>query len=155
MNVVQGSHAAIPDLPLGPDAYREYETLLVQDYNEHTKKSDKISKDKGVSKFSSALESLTMEPIASENVDISSGGAEGLVVSVHHFPLIICPFTPRAFVLPSQGSVAEASLSRQHEDSLSFGLPPISTGSMSDADDVPSGATLTAHFLYQLALKVN
>nr|AAD21736.1 unknown protein [Arabidopsis thaliana]AAM15390.1 unknown protein [Arabidopsis thaliana] len=112
----------------GPDAYREYETLLVQDYNEHTKKSDKISKDKGVSKFSSALESLTMEPIESENVDISSGGA--------------------------QGSVAEASLSRQHEDSLSFGLPPISTGSMSDTDDVPPGATLTAHFLYQLALKM-
>ncbi|KAG7570221.1 Sec1-like superfamily [Arabidopsis thaliana x Arabidopsis arenosa] len=153
-SISEGSHSAIPDLPLGPDAYREYETLLVQDYNEHTKKSDKISKDKGVSKFSSALESLTMEPIASENVDISSGGAEGLVVSVHHFPLIICPFTPRAFVLPSQGSVAEASLSRQHEDSLSFGLPPISTGSMSDADDVPSGATLTAHFLYQLALKM-
>ncbi|AEC10157.1 unnamed protein product [Arabidopsis thaliana] len=153
-SISEGSHSAIPDSPLGPDAYREYETLLVQDYNEHTKKSDKISKDKGVSKFSSALESLTMEPIESENVDISSGGAQGLVVSVHHFPLIICPFTPRAFVLPSQGSVAEASLSRQHEDSLSFGLPPISTGSMSDTDDVPPGATLTAHFLYQLALKM-
>ncbi|KFK37119.1 hypothetical protein AALP_AA4G215300 [Arabis alpina] len=151
-SISEGSHSACPDSPLGADAYREYETLLVQDYNEHTKKSDKISKDKGVSKFSSALESLTMEPI--ENVDNSSGDAEGLVVSVHHFPMIICPFTPRAFVLPSQGSVAEASLSRQHEDSLSFGLPPISTGSMSDTDDVPPGATLTAHFLYQLALKM-
>lgn len=96
-----------------------------------------------------------MEPITSQNVDDPSGDAEGLVVSVHHFPLIICPFTPRAFVLPSQGSVAEASLSRQHEDSLSFGLPPISTGSMSDTDDVPPGATLTAHFLYHLALKVS
>ncbi|XP_056864749.1 sec1 family domain-containing protein MIP3 [Raphanus sativus] len=105
-------------------------------------------------KFSSALESLTMEPITSDNVGDSSGDADGLVVSVHHFPLIICPFTPRTFVLPSQGSVAEASLSRQHEDSLSFGLPPISTGSMSDTDDVPPGATLTAHFLYQLALKM-
>ncbi|CAN8318107.1 unnamed protein product [Cochlearia groenlandica] len=153
-SISEGSHSACPDSPLGPDAYREYETLLVQDYNEHTKKSDKISKHKGVSKFSSALESLTMEPIISENVDISSGGEEGLVVSVHHFPLVICPFTPRAFVLPSQGSIAEASLSRQHEDSLSFGLPPISTGSMSDTDDVPPGATLTAHFLYQLALKM-
>ncbi|XP_010506107.1 PREDICTED: sec1 family domain-containing protein MIP3 isoform X3 [Camelina sativa] len=153
-SISEGSHSAIPDSPLGPDAYHEYETLLVQDYNEHTKKSDKISKDKGVSNFSSALESLTMEPIISENVDGSSGGEEGLVVSVRHFPLIICPFTPRAFVLPSQGSVAEASLSRQHEDSLSFGLPPISTGSMSDTDDVPPGATLTAHFLYQLALKM-
>ncbi|KAF3557313.1 hypothetical protein F2Q69_00010559 [Brassica cretica] len=153
-SISEGSHSACPDSPLGPDAYREYETLLVQDYNEHTKKSEKISKDKGVPKFSSALESLTMEPITSDNVGDSSGDAEGLVVSVHHFPLIICPFTPRAFVLPSQGSVAEASLSRQHEDSLSFGLPPISTGSMSDTDDVPPGATLTAHFLYQLALKM-
>ncbi|KAL0769853.1 hypothetical protein YC2023_048432 [Brassica napus] len=153
-SISEGSHSACPDSPLGPDAYREYETLLVQDYNEHTKKSEKISRDKGVPKFSSALESLTMEPITSDNVGDSSGDAEGLVVSVHHFPLIICPFTPRAFVLPSQGSVAEASLSRQHEDSLSFGLPPISTGSMSDTDDVPPGATLTAHFLYQLALKM-
>ncbi|CAH8389802.1 unnamed protein product [Eruca vesicaria subsp. sativa] len=153
-SISEGSHSACPDSPLGPDAYREYETLLAQDYNELTKKSDKTSQDKGVPKFSSALESLTMEPITSDNADNSSGDAEGLVVSVHHFPLIICPFTPRAFVLPSQGSVAEASLSRQHEDSLSFGLPPISTGSMSDTDDVPPGATLTAHFLYQLALKM-
>ncbi|KAJ4892183.1 Sec1 family domain-containing protein MIP3 [Raphanus sativus] len=153
-SISEGSHSACPDSPLGPDAYREYETLLAQDYNEHTKTSNKISKDKGVPKFSSALESLTMEPITSDNVGDSSGDADGLVVSVHHFPLIICPFTPRTFVLPSQGSVAEASLSRQHEDSLSFGLPPISTGSMSDTDDVPPGATLTAHFLYQLALKM-
>ncbi|KAL1191099.1 Sec1 family domain-containing protein MIP3 [Cardamine amara subsp. amara] len=153
-SISEGSHSASPDSPLGSDAYREYETLLVQDYNEHTKKSDKISKHKRVSTFSSALESLTMEPIISENVDISSSGAQGLVVTVHLFPLIICPLTPRAFVLPSQGSVAEASLSCQHEDSLSFGLPPISTGSMPDTDDVPPGATLTAHFLYQLALKM-
>ena len=81
-----------------------------------------------------------------------SGGK--LVVSVHHFPMILCPFSPKVFVLPSEGSVSEAYLSAKHEDSLSPGLPPISTGVPPDGDDVPPGALLTAHFLYHLAAKV-
>lgn len=73
---------------------------------------------------------------------------------MHHFPLILCPLSPRVFVLPSEGSVAEACLSVEHEDSLSPGLPSMTTGLFSDGDDVPSGATLTAHFIYHLAAKV-
>lgn len=79
---------------------------------------------------------------------------EKLVVSVHHFPMILCPFSPKVFVLPSEGSVSEAYLSAKHDDSLSPGLPPISTGVPPDGDDVPPGALLTAHFLYHLAAKV-
>ncbi|KAJ0112903.1 hypothetical protein Patl1_02453 [Pistacia atlantica] len=78
-----------------------------------------------------------------------------LAVSVHHFPMILCPFSPRMFVLPSEGSIAEACLSNEHEDSLSPGLPPISSGSFSDGDDIPPGATLTANFLYHLAAKMD
>ncbi|XP_010553950.1 PREDICTED: sec1 family domain-containing protein MIP3 [Tarenaya hassleriana] len=158
-SIAEGAHSACPDSPLGPDAYREYEALLVQDYNEHIKKSKITSEDKGQLKFSSLLDPLTLDSDSSENKDNPLGGAEDygqkLVVSVCHFPMVICPFSPRVFVLPSQGSVAEASLSNQHEDSLSYGLPSISTGSLSDTDDVPPGATLTAHFLYHLALKMD
>ncbi|RZB75621.1 Sec1 family domain-containing protein MIP3 isoform B [Glycine soja] len=69
--------------------------------------------------------------------------------------MILCPISPRVFVLPSEGLVAEAYLSAEHEDSISPGLPPLSTGLLSDADDVPPGATLTAHFLYHLAAKMD
>jgi hypothetical protein len=68
--------------------------------------------------------------------------------------MILCPFSPKVFVLPSEGSVSEAYLSAKHDDSLSPGLPPISTGAPPDGDDVPPGALLTAHFLYHLAAKV-
>ena len=36
---IQTAHSAFPDSPLGPDAYHEYESLLVQDYEELVKKS--------------------------------------------------------------------------------------------------------------------
>jgi len=166
---MQTAHSAFPDSPLGPDAYHEYESLLVQDYEELVKKSrtkpgqGKLHvEDGGRSGFPSSVEDvLNLEASPSgrdfyENnpLDYVEQSVLKLVVSVYHFPMILCPISPRVFVLPSEGLVSEAQLSTKHEDSISLGLPPLSTGILSDADDVPPGATLTAHFLYHLAAKV-
>lgn len=169
-SISETAHSAFPDSPLGPDAYLEYESLLVQDYEELVKKSKTKPgeakhnfEDGGRSQLPSGIEEVP-------NLEASSSGRDSyehntldyiedtvlkLVVSVHHFPMIFCPISPTVFVLPSQGLVAEAYLSTEHEDSISPGLPPLSTGMLSDADDVPPGATLTAHFLYHLAAKMD
>ncbi|XP_044503184.1 sec1 family domain-containing protein MIP3 isoform X2 [Mangifera indica] len=171
------AHSAYPDSPLGPDAFGEYKSLLLQDYEELLKMSNTKSRQSEANNF---LEKLTFEDdgwsrltSSGENIpnfEASSVGndlyednpvglmedvGQKLVVSVHHFPMILCPFSSRVFVLPSEGSIAEACLSNEHEDSLSPGLPPISTRSFSDGDDVPLGATLTANFLYHLAAKMD
>lgn len=73
---------------------------------------------------------------------------------VHHFPLILCPFSPKFFVLPSEGSISEAYLSGDQENSISSGLPPLSTGTFHDGEDIPPGVALTAQFLYHLTTKV-
>lgn len=150
--------------------------MLVLDYEELVKKRDTKSRQSG---DGGLLENLTLEdegwsqlgPIEDSISQIqarttardldedNSMGRMGdvgqkLVVSVRHFPMILCPFSPRVFVLPSEGAVADAYLSTEHEDSLSPGLPPLSTGLPPDGDDIPPGATLTAHFLYHLATKV-
>lgn len=171
---MQMAHSSYPDSPLGPDAYHEYESLLVQDYEELVKKSktkstlpkDNDSReistfgDEGWSQLTSSEENIRHLESSSTGRDIHDkiGHPEDigqrLVVSVHHFPMILCPFSPRVFVFPSEGSIAEAYLSSEHQDSLSPGLPPLSTGLLSDGDDVTPGATLTAHFLYHLAAKV-
>lgn len=170
------SHSAYPDSPLGPDAFHEYESLLVQDYEELVKKAETKSKepedkslqdnlpfeDEGWSRLTSSEEGFPRIEASSSGRDIYNNNLIGhvedvgqkLVVSVHHFPMLLCPFSPRVFVLPSEGSIAEAYVSAEHEDSLSPGLPPLSTGLPSDGDDVPPGATLTAHFLYHLAAKM-
>ncbi|KAK9676946.1 hypothetical protein RND81_11G112000 [Saponaria officinalis] len=162
-------HSAYPDSPLGPDAYREYETLLIQDYEELVNKcktklehsderniTEKLdTADEGWATFDEKEISHTTSPSSRGVYDDNSNEREQkLVVSVQHFPMIFCPMTPKFFVLPSGGSVAQASLSTEHEDSLSPGLPPVSTGMASDGEDVP-GATLTAHFLYYLASKMD
>ncbi|KAK7312856.1 hypothetical protein VNO77_37049 [Canavalia gladiata] len=169
-SISETAHSAFPDSPLGPDAYHEYESLLVQDYEELVKKSGtepgqaKLNfEDGGHSQFPSSREGvLTLEASSSGRdfyepnpLDYVEDAVLKLVVSVHHFPMIFCPISPRVFVLPSEGLVAEAYLSTEHEDSISRGLPPLSTGVLSDADDVPPGATLTAHFLYHLAAKMD
>ncbi|KAK4577813.1 hypothetical protein RGQ29_028080 [Quercus rubra] len=170
------SHSAYPDSPLGPDAFHEYESLLVQDYEELVKKAETKStqpedkslqdnlpfEDEGWSRLTSSEEGFPRIEASSSGRDIYNNNLIGhaedvgqkLVVSVHHFPMLLCPFSPRVFVLPSEGSIAEAYVSAEHEDSLSPGLPPLSTGLPSDGDDVPPGATLTAHFLYHLAAKM-
>lgn len=77
-----------------------------------------------------------------------------LIAYVHHFPLILCPFSPKFFVLPSEGSISEACLSADQENSITSGLPPLSSGTFHDGEDVPPGVALTAQFLYQLTAKV-
>ncbi|KAK1562103.1 hypothetical protein Q3G72_006345 [Acer saccharum] len=171
------AHSAYPDSPLGPDAFHEYETLLLQDYEELVKKCETKSRQSEVGNFKEKLtfeddrwSRLTSSEEDTPYLEATSSGkdfyednplgplediGQTLVVSVHHFPMILCPFSPRVFVLPSEGSVAEACLSFEHEDSLSPGLPPISTGSFSDGDDVPPAATLTANFLYHLVAKMD
>lgn len=133
------SHSLYPDSPLGPDAYHEYELLLLQDYDELIKNQESKSAK------------LTLPDAFVDN----SLSQHNLVVSVHHFPMILCPFSPRVFVLPSEGLVAESYLASESDNSISHGLPPTSTGLTSDGDDVPPGAALTAHFLYHLASKMD
>ncbi|RDX91625.1 Sec1 family domain-containing protein MIP3, partial [Mucuna pruriens] len=169
-SISETAHSAFPDSPLGPDAYHEYESLLVQDYEELVKKSGtqpgqaKLNfEDGGRSQFPSSGEDVPNLVASSSGrdfyehnpLDYSEDAVLKLVVSVNHFPMILCPISPRVFVLPSEGLVAESYLSAKHEDSISPGLPPLSTGMLSDADDVPPGATLTAHFLYHLAAKMD
>ncbi|XP_057955432.1 sec1 family domain-containing protein MIP3 isoform X2 [Malania oleifera] len=171
------AHSAYPDSPLGPDAFHEYEFLLVQDFEELAKKreikyrmaedgnarEDALLEDEGWSQLSSIEEdipNLEAHPTAKDLYGNSplihtEDAGQKLAVSVHHFPLILCPFSPRVFVLPSEGSIAEAYLSAESEDSLSPGLPPLSTGLPSYGDEIPPGATLTAHFLYHIAAKMD
>lgn len=161
---------------MGPDAFREYETLLLQDYEELVKKSKTksghsevgnlkvnwASEDDGWSRLSSGEEDNPHLEATPSGKDLYEDNTLAplqdlglsLVVSVHHFPMVLCPISPRVFVLPSEGSVAEAYLSSEHEESLSPGLPPISAKSTFDSEDVPPAATLTANFLYHLAAKV-
>ncbi|KAL8461099.1 hypothetical protein ACS0TY_032540 [Phlomoides rotata] len=175
-SISEVAHSAYPDSPLGPDAYHEYESLLNQDYEELVKKRETAhvpgnsglkentaSEDEGWSELTSIEDDISrFDGISSakpSQEDYFSGYSEDiglhLAVSVHHFPLILCPFSPRVFVLPSEGCVAEASLSAEHENSISCGLPPLSTGKLADAEDASPGASLTAQFLYHLALKMD
>ncbi|OIS99059.1 PREDICTED: sec1 family domain-containing protein MIP3 [Nicotiana attenuata] len=175
--ISETGHSAYPESPLGPDAYREYESLLVQDYEELAGKSLRNSNHAGESTVKESVSAedegwsqLTTSEEATPNfssvasprklygdsvIDLREDVGKKLKVSVHHFPLVLCPFSPRFFVLPSEGSVAEAYLSTEHDNSMSFGLPPISTGTPADGEDVPPGAILTAQFLYHLAAKMD
>ncbi|PIA37861.1 hypothetical protein AQUCO_02900006v1 [Aquilegia coerulea] len=117
------AHSAYIDSPLGPDAFHEYESLLIQDYEEIIRKhKTKEQSSPQHSEFIYPEESNLSARVALEN---------------------------------EEGTVAEACLSNQHEDSLSAGLPPISSGSPFDGEDTPSGAIFTAHFLYHLAAKMD
>ncbi|KAG6508939.1 hypothetical protein ZIOFF_034321 [Zingiber officinale] len=168
------AHSVHVDSPLGSDAFHEYETLLVQDYEELLKKSEKkrlqqerdsekltgsiyeknlASEDDGCRKLPSCENDRTV--YGDNSIDFT-GRVEfstKLFVSVDHFPMIFCPLSPRVFILPSEGTVAEACLSTNYENSISPGLPSLLAGSSSDGDDVPPGATLTANFLYHLLEK--
>ncbi|KAL3848739.1 hypothetical protein ACJIZ3_010621 [Penstemon smallii] len=171
------AHSAYPDSPLGPDAFYEYGSLLTQDYEELVKKNETdprlsviselkestVSEEEGWSELTSIDDDVSgFDSISTAKAlqkDDFIGGSrdvgQKLMVSVHHFPLIMCTLSPRVFVLPSEGSVAEASLSSEHENSLSSGLPPLSTGNLAYTEDVGPGAALTAQFLYHLALKMD
>ncbi|KAL6570788.1 hypothetical protein OROGR_000338 [Orobanche gracilis] len=175
-SISEVAHSSYPDSPLGPDAFHEYESLLKQDYEELVKKHETDStvsgnnfseegrsvEDEGWSQVTSSEDDISrFNDISSAKLrqednftGYSEDVGEKLLISVHHFPLILCPFSPRVFVLPSEGSVAEASFCTEHENSISSGLPPLSTG-RADTEDISPGATLTAQFLYHLALKMD
>ncbi|XP_047334374.1 sec1 family domain-containing protein MIP3 isoform X2 [Impatiens glandulifera] len=174
LSKLQTAHSAYPDSPLGPDAFHEYETLLIQDYEEFVGRSEfkttqsgdrkskaNMSEDEGWSQLSD--EDISSPSGASSHgkklyhdpADYSENIKRKLIVFVHHFPLVLCPLSPRVFVLPSEGLLSEASLSNRNENSLSPGLPAISNGLPHDGEDIPPGATQTAHFLYYLAAKMD
>ncbi|XP_020588671.1 sec1 family domain-containing protein MIP3 isoform X2 [Phalaenopsis equestris] len=179
------AHSAYADSPLGPDAFHEYESLLVQDYDEimmESKKSENHSNLKNETgqaaegdhldilsangDCSSQLASRVDDDLNAESVSVErdlyndsksteANSSTKLQVIVHHFPMLLCAVSPRFFVFPSEGAVAEACLSNNHENSLSPGLPSICNGVTSDGEDVPPGAILTAHFLYNLVAKMD
>ncbi|CAO2813272.1 unnamed protein product [Amaranthus hypochondriacus] len=169
-SISEVAHSAYPDSPLGPDAFHEYESLLMQDYEELSNKhktkvkgpderniSEKLaSEEEGWAQLDDKdISHIAAGPnVSSMYLDNAKLNEQKLVVSVLHFPMIFCPLSPNFFVLPSGGSVAQASLSAENEHSLSPGLPPLSTGDAADGEDIP-GATLTAHFLYYLASKMD
>lgn len=174
-SISEVAHSTYPDSPLGPDAFHEYETLLVQDYMELNKRSETKSRPTGDTELKegpieeegwaqlppiediSNFGSISNAGDSLENPQILHEESEEpkLVVSVLHFPMILCPLSPRVFVLPSEGTVTEAYLCTQHESSISPGLPPLSTKSDSDSEDIPPGASLTAQLLYHLAIKMD
>ncbi|XP_042494787.1 sec1 family domain-containing protein MIP3 isoform X1 [Macadamia integrifolia] len=185
-SISEMGHSAYADSPLGPEAFREYESLLLQDYEEHVRmyetrehsspedgewkqseegsiKERGVSEDEGWSQLVSSEEAIPHPEASFSGRDLEETSSRScnddlwkkLDVCVRHFPMVMCPLSPRVFALPSEGTVAEACLSTEHEDSLSPGLPPISTGLPPDGDETPPGATLTAEFLYHLAAKMD
>lgn len=173
-SISEAAHSGYPDSPLGPDAFHEYESLLLQDYeeliNKHKKEHVSLEQS-GIGEnltnneegWSELDEKDISNPVAPPVAGVLYGDSapaeeiaeQKLVVSVHHFPMIFCPLSPKVFVLPSGGLVAEALLSSKHEDSLSPALPSLSTGMGSNAEDTVPGALLTAHFLYHMAAKMD
>ncbi|EPS71932.1 hypothetical protein M569_02824, partial [Genlisea aurea] len=177
-SISEVAHSAYPDSPLGPDAFHEYATLLKQDYEELVKRKEldhsafshadvgkdgiTLPEDEGwshLTSFDDAIAAYDDDSVIRQEEDTTELGVgvvrSELVVSVHHFPLIVCPLSPRVFALPSEGCIAEASLSTESGNSISSALPPLSTGKLTDTDDAIPGASLTAHFLYHLALKMD
>eukprot|EP01018_Ginkgo_biloba_P008783 Gb_27832 [translate_table: standard] len=182
-SISEKAHSAYVDAPLGPDAFREYKTLLLQDYQELILKSELTQRsvktnafDKSVQTTQALQDGVVIEEedwlqlASNENsvtgLEANSPGKDldsdsptiteeeerkNLTVSVNHFPMILCPLSPKVFVLPSEGAVAEACISEKSDNSLSPGLPPVAMGLGSDGEDIPPGATLIAHFLHHLA----
>ncbi|KAI7731466.1 hypothetical protein M8C21_026890 [Ambrosia artemisiifolia] len=163
-SISEVGQSAYPDSPLGPDAYHEYQSLLVQDYEELMKKKDSNSTTIHTHKKGNLIPEdeegwLQLAPRAEDDTPKSPSFSIGhagqkLIAYVHHFPLILCPFSPKFFVLPSEGSISEAYLSADQENAISSGLPPLSTGTFHDGEDVPPGVALTAQFLYHLTTKM-
>eukprot|EP00249_Psilotum_nudum_P022712 c28618_g1_i1 orf=227-2896(+) len=182
-SVSQEAHSAHPDTPLGSDAFHEYESLLLQDFQTLVKTAEseqipercgqfslgKGPKDKDQQYLSNCADDERIEPgieVSREksNVFDTRESKEffgpGLSVIVKHFPMVFCPITSRTFVLPSGAAVAEAYLSAKVENSLGPGLPCIEIGKTSDGEDhIPPGGILLAHFLQhfsgQLDLKLD
>ncbi|XP_068662322.1 sec1 family domain-containing protein MIP3 isoform X2 [Aristolochia californica] len=177
------AHSAYIDSPLGPDAFHEYKSLLLQDYEELIKKYEckdhgSLQPDKPQESEEykdhqkrSVMDEAGWSHLATREDEIYGPGspsvgryleeanmghrAQGMVVSVQHFPMILSPLSRNVFVLPSEGAISEACLSNVHDTSISPGLPPVLTSMQSESEDSSPGAILTAHFLYHLAAKMD
>ncbi|KAF8745066.1 hypothetical protein HU200_013480 [Digitaria exilis] len=138
-------HSAYVDSPLGPDAFREYETLLVQDHEELSKKCEKSNKCKDNTSY-------TGSDLTSDADKYSEWGS-----GVHYGSNSESSPTKRNLFDGDLGQLEASgkSLSNDHEDCLGPGLPSISTGKPFDSDEVPPGVTLTAQFLYHLTNKMD
>ncbi|XP_076912931.1 sec1 family domain-containing protein MIP3-like [Bidens hawaiensis] len=164
-SISETGHSAYPDSPLGPDAYHEYQSLLVQDYEELMKKNDSKTTTTHTHNKGNLIPEdeegwLQLTPRAGDDTPKSPSfiighAGQKMIAYVYHFPLIICPFSPKFFVLPSEGSVSEAYLSAEQENAISSGLPLLSTGTFHDGEDVPPGVALTSQFLYHLTTKMD
>ena len=124
---MQVGHSAYVDSPLGPDAFREYETLLIQDHDELLKKYEKLDRHKEnihktVSDFNCDIDNCSKwgsgvhygsnsesSPTKRDFFDDDMGQVEArgrrLSVAVRHFPMIFSPISSRVFVLPSEGII--------------------------------------------------
>ncbi|KAJ6319677.1 hypothetical protein OIU78_015150 [Salix suchowensis] len=125
------AQSAYPDSPLGPDAFHEYEILLLQDYEEIVKKIQKKASHSDVS--SNFQESLTFEDegwsrLTSSEEDVSH-----------------CEAT----------SSGKYLFGESHTEYLGGKIGRFVLECLPDGDDVPPGALLTAHFLYHLAAKMD
>ncbi|KAH9318895.1 hypothetical protein KI387_020664, partial [Taxus chinensis] len=130
-SISENAHSACVDAPLGPDAFQEYESLLLQDYHELVLKSNVPQGYGKTDDFGRSAQtpqafqkSITMKKEDWLETDSSKDAVFGL----------------------------EASSARTSLDTPSPSrLPPVSNGLTSDGDNIPTGATLIAHFLHHLA----
>ena len=125
---MQVGHSAYVDSPLGPDAFREYETLLIQDHDELLKKYEKLDRHKenihktasdfncdidnyskwgsGVHYGSNSESSPTKRDFFDDDMgQVEARGRRSLSVAVRHFPMIFSPISSRVFVLSSEGII--------------------------------------------------
>lgn len=178
------AHAAHPNTRLGPDAFYEYRRWLVEDFQILVQKAnldlaggtnadlEDISQ-KSFEKHEKILVSSLSEKAVRADGDsqLEAETEEDLTdldgslnVKVKHFPMIICPLMSRAFVFPSNGTLAEAPLAENLDSPMGIGLPselnnptriglPYTDGRAvrRDDDGIPIGGTLVAHFLHHLA----
>ncbi|ONM05305.1 Sec1 family domain-containing protein MIP3 [Zea mays] len=132
-NLMQIGHSAYVDSPLGPDAFREYETLLIQDHDELLKKSENLDRHKeSIHKEASDFTS-DVDNYSKWGSGVHYGSNSESSPTKRDF---FMTKWARVFVLPSEGIIADSSLSNHHEDSLGSGLPSISTGKPFDSDEM-------------------
>ena len=114
-NLWQIGHSAYVDSPLGPDAFQEYETLLVQDHEELFKKCVKSNKHKdsisytgsdftadvdkdsewgsGVHYGSNSESSPTKRNLFDGDLGQLEASRKKLSVTVSHFPIFFSPIS--------------------------------------------------------------
>ena len=122
---------SLPGSPLGSDAYHEYQILLVQDYEELKKKNNQSSIHKNNKKPKE-------NPIFEDEGWLQLTPVKLIPLNPNLFPVLkilmmedlnwwlmfitslwlYAPFSPKFFVIPSEGSISEAYLSGDQENSI-------------------------------------